>query len=47
MDFNPGRDSGWIYSYPRILTFLDGLSITENDSAYGRRLPHEPGMGNG
>ncbi len=29
MDFKPGTDSGWIYSYPRIMKFLDALSITD------------------
>ncbi|MCY3630072.1 MAG: BF3164 family lipoprotein [Bacteroidota bacterium] len=29
MDFKPGNDSGWIYSYPRVMKFLDDLSITD------------------
>jgi len=28
MDFKPGSDSGWVYSYPRILKFVDDLAVT-------------------
>ncbi len=29
LDFKPGKNSGWIYNYPRIFKFLDGASMTE------------------
>jgi len=30
LDFKPGSDSGWVYSYPRVLKFVNGLSVTGN-----------------
>lgn len=29
LDFKPGKNSGWIYNYPRVFKFLDGASMTE------------------
>lgn len=29
LDFKPGKNSGWIYNYPRVFKYLDGASMTE------------------
>lgn len=29
LDFKPGKNSGWVYDYPRDFKFLDGASMTE------------------
>lgn len=29
LDFKPGKNSGWVYDYPRVFKFLDGASMTE------------------
>ena len=29
LDFKPGKNSGWVYDYPRVFKYLDGASMTE------------------